>query len=736
MSKQQGNNRLKHLDAAYNFVPLSDWVHIPDWGNQVSHDIPFQDGLSGEIHYELVADSPLLVGGEQEKSGNGPGKVRPVRDADGNYIIPGSSLKGMLRAVTEIAAFGRMRFVDDRMLGLRDISGNAVKGAYMGRLKGKIKSGWLQWDEASGRHQLIPCDFLPLHHRDLENWLGISTPIFAARETVADKFSNWEQYCHDNGKPGYEWELPFRRKEGLAVPDDNGPESGMPVFTMQISDSRDEKGKKRDFIFFNERAEDVVNLSPRDWQDFLRVHEGEPGLPDASKKDMAWPGYWREQYFAGQAMPVFYVESERGYRIGLAYMPKLAGDYGVQDAIGHVSGDHLSQPGVENGYDFADLLFGAVGEDPDDALKGRVSVETARAQGNVAEEAQSPTILNGPKPSYFPSYLQQPTDDSGERLSKGPWVEKLERILQEKNLGPQYITYLDSKNPPARVRGFKRYPARNEKTVGVQPLTAEQKKNTRVQVQLHTLPAGTRFQGRLVFHNLKPEELGALVWILEWGGDAKLRHSQGMGKPFGFGQVHFELNEKASQFRANQNPIQLHRLGPEQRAAWRRQFERTMLTACKEQGEDDWISTSRMKNLLAMADPEASEKWPGQLRHMCLDPDRRRNDFVAAKQARLVLADYARKTEYVPRIEAEGSTPAWLKRMLAEVQEKTGETNQKAVIRRRELAQAVDALEDPDRKRQAAEFIRELMRESFIWDGKLKGAAGEAREVYKRILDE
>ncbi len=56
---------MRAISAPYNFVPLSDYVHIPEWSKRASHDWPFEDGLSGEIHYTLVAESPLLVGGEQ-----------------------------------------------------------------------------------------------------------------------------------------------------------------------------------------------------------------------------------------------------------------------------------------------------------------------------------------------------------------------------------------------------------------------------------------------------------------------------------------------------------------------------------------------------------------------------------------------------------------------------------------------------------------------------------------------
>lgn len=98
------------ITASYNFVPLSSWVHIPEWAAAVSHDLPFEDGLCGELSIEIIAETPILIGSEKAA---GSGAVHPCRLPDGAYAIPGASLKGMIRNVLEIAAFGRMRAVDD-----------------------------------------------------------------------------------------------------------------------------------------------------------------------------------------------------------------------------------------------------------------------------------------------------------------------------------------------------------------------------------------------------------------------------------------------------------------------------------------------------------------------------------------------------------------------------------------------------------------------------------------------
>ena len=42
------------IKAPFNFVPLSDKVFFPDWADKISHDIPFEDGVSGTIELTLT----------------------------------------------------------------------------------------------------------------------------------------------------------------------------------------------------------------------------------------------------------------------------------------------------------------------------------------------------------------------------------------------------------------------------------------------------------------------------------------------------------------------------------------------------------------------------------------------------------------------------------------------------------------------------------------------------------
>ena len=49
------------ITAPYNFVPLNEKVFYPPWSDDVSHDIPFSDGESGEIELKIEAKSPIFI---------------------------------------------------------------------------------------------------------------------------------------------------------------------------------------------------------------------------------------------------------------------------------------------------------------------------------------------------------------------------------------------------------------------------------------------------------------------------------------------------------------------------------------------------------------------------------------------------------------------------------------------------------------------------------------------------
>ena len=746
--------RMKTISAPYNFVPVSDWVHIPEWSKRASHDWPFQDGYSGEIHYKLIAESPLLVGNQQTKAqGNQPGEVRPFKLPGGPYAVPGSSIKGMLRAVVEIAGFGRLRMVDDQKLSVRDLTSGANKiyGSHMTQshyrqgkqvFEPKVKAGWLRFDAAGNTWRITPCQFSRVEHDDLAAYNGKDWWKTVPRKTLMEKYSQWE----DSGKdfevsftPGQVSDhrhgnryLRYSKAQSLGT----GSHYGTLVFTGQPAERvRNKRGRKHmEFIFYDDNETRSFDVPESVWRDFSQIH----GDSDE------WL-YWRSEAW----IPVFYLIEEEGrlHSLGLAMMYRLAYDNSLHDAIRNSSPRHLEEPGEEAGYDMADLLFGAINSrDQNDALRGRVSCELARSiDADKIPQAQPRTILSSPKPSYYPNYIQQTVHNIVE-LS-----------------GQHYKTLMDN---DVKLRGFKRYPARGREKTGVQALADNQSPS--VQVRLHTLPQGVRFAGRVVFHNLKPEELGALLWAMTWGGNKSLRHGLGMGKPFGFGQVRFELDHEQSLLIPNRGP-ESSKLSQEKMEELIESFTGHMEKAAGDQG-GCWQKSPQIVNLMTMADPETAEHLPTgmELRHMCLNSERKINEFVWARQQTkkringemvvlrpkvFVLADYAGATgksvgsaptgntvsppddageESGEGNESAGAASRWLRETFDALKKEHNIPDQQMeqVWRGKPLASAWQAIDDPELKQEVLAQIRQYWKEQGWWDAPPRGAARKARPLY------
>lgn len=155
---------LTQINAPYNFVPLSDTVVTPEWADLVSHDLPFKDGISGALELTIEALSPIMIGGEQKQgTERESGQVKFFKTLKskehphGQYAIPGSSLRGAIRNVFEIATFSKMSRIDNKRYGLRDISTQNVSNSYGERVRGNVKYAFMYLEMANLAYSLAAC---------------------------------------------------------------------------------------------------------------------------------------------------------------------------------------------------------------------------------------------------------------------------------------------------------------------------------------------------------------------------------------------------------------------------------------------------------------------------------------------------------------------------------------------------------------------------------------------------
>ncbi len=640
------------LDAPYNFVPLSKHVHEAESAQDISIDRPFSDGISGVLDLQIDAHSPLCVGDKNRKaSDREPGRVRFFRLPDGTPAIPGSSLRGMIRNVMEIACFGRMNLIDDRRFSLRDLTG-AAKEDYTRALVNKSQAGWLFFDDdPKGKGWKIrPCRFGRITHGEIAALGSIDAHAFSqphggkerrdARERREKKGGGQKDYPAGSAPRKYElWKAgrhpslqvdviegaphsPYRREVPECRISRQGAggrvSRGTLVFTGQPNTR-----KKREFVFLEDQGE-AIPIKGKVWQAFTDIHEDQYA-------SVEWL-YWRDKYFNDKdvtAIPIFYLERDGQVEtidlvdaVGLAMMFKLAGKASTHELRDKVQRRVDDEGGAR--LDLVETIFGKVGEKPGDALRGRVSFGTAVLDNPeaVTFEEHAPTVLGSPKPSYYPTYLRQAFDPARPTHLRS---------------GQRYRTYMSD---DAELAGWKRYPVHATGDACLPPLNEANKQRTAVQIVLESLKArgneAPRFTSRLRFHNLRPFELGAVLWALRFGEQDSLRHSLGMAKPHGFGQIRIRLRDPGLK-----TPLRRNDDEDTTAAACLDAFiERMDAWAKGATGGEGWAASLQVKRLLAMADPQMALQWPAELRHMTLDPANRINEFVDAKKDRVVLAPY------------------------------------------------------------------------------------------------
>ncbi len=579
----------------YNFVPLPPHIVEPEWQDRVSHDLPLQDGLCVEIDVELEAHTPLLVGGRREVQVlKGQPDVQVVHFftlPDGTKAIPGSSVRGMVRGVLELASFSRIRMVHDRQLAARDV-GNRVFRDYGSRFvaqtnrppnagggrrpyASRVLTGWLRFDGHGWK--VHPCQHERVEHRVLN--LGLRFDLLQGINGAndADRMAQWkyerllskapdlrlfagkiDRHHVDDGNIRRVSLLYARCGAVSKKPDTVCTQERRLVVTGQVNN-----GKHREFLFdVNTGA--AIDVPPEVWRAFLDINET-AGRGDES----TYQWLKRKQPFGTLGMPVFYLPDARGgvQHMGLCQMFKLPYPRTLHGYMG-VHGQPAPAPRQR---DFVETLFGT-DVWPDAAaqaaggLKSRVSfgdLVAIEAPAEAPSPFQAPTVLATPKPTFHPTYF------SGL---------------------PELKPLPEGQVPAQQISGVKRYPAQVAKDVNGVP--SAQPGQERVASCLRPVAAGSRFKGRIRLHNVLPQELGAILWVLLWGGEEKLRHALGMARPFGLGQV--SLKVTGMSLRSNDPATS----AAEDVNEYMRSFSDYM-----EGQYNGWRNTPTLRELMAMAKP-------------------------------------------------------------------------------------------------------------------------------------
>jgi hypothetical protein len=185
-------------------------------------------------------------------------------------------------------------------------------------------------------------------------------------------------------------------------------------------------------------------------------------------------------------------------------------EFAVQDVVG------AKPNGTLHGYDLCDIVWGTLDDikkrkvETSIPLKGRVSVGHAFAEGYFMknEDACRKGVLGQPKPTFFPFYVDQTQQKDG------------------------FNTY---DTDGGKLSGRKVYPIHLGAVV---ELPTGSDKNEKVVTRFRPAPQGLTFTCRIVVHNLREVEIGAVLSALTLhGNEGQCFHNMGLAKGYGFGQL-------------------------------------------------------------------------------------------------------------------------------------------------------------------------------------------------------
>ncbi|MGC8779807.1 MAG: TIGR03986 family type III CRISPR-associated RAMP protein [Anaerolineae bacterium] len=639
--RRDREGRLFWAHAPYNFVPLPERMvpaqGLPDLDS-------YGDGLlTGRIECELETCSPLYVRGmmtpddyrdfgekdsealtDEEKRRRALFYSTQAGDVEGHPApaIPGSSLRGMVRALVEIAGFGRVRWVGKEptftfraVAASRDDPLREPYRQVIGAFGRNVRAGYLvqRGEDWFVQPALTPRDmgwpgddaFLKVKERnisgrDLPRYVRLDDPNYRPqihhvrldadiRRSQRDSYVVVSRLAAAKGST--------LRYEGYLVCSGNMKESA--------KDRAQRSPRKSHALVLmpNEKAR-ALKVRRQAIDDYLA------GLTPYQKEQLtAWSGGDSSPNGCLYDLkPVFYVVEGTevvyfGHSPNFRIPARLHGSNRAATPLDFVPDTLRNNPQP----DLADALFGWVEDQdfPQGQRAGRVFFEDARfvsARDGVWLRPEPITlhVLSGPKVTTFQHYL-----------------------VQDRNAGhdpdrKETLAHYGSSPSTTQIRGHKLYWHRGA-SPDIEATPKEQEHESQL-TRIIPIKPGVRFKFAVHFENLRPEELGALWWALTLPGEAgkEYRHKLGMGKPLGMGAVKITprlfLSERRSRegrygklFAGNGWHI-AERSGDG--ASYGQQFERYVLDAMGPSDATRLTQSERIRLLLTMLEwREGADVW-------------------------------------------------------------------------------------------------------------------------------
>lgn len=488
------------VHAPYNFAPFSNKILFPYSGIEElpGHDTLREDLKSGEIQVTMRAETPVFV-----SDGN---KDDPhfFRGANGKQMLPGSTVRGLIRENMQILGFGMIRpgeDLEDYQIYFREMAAASssvdapLKKYYVGALD--IKS---QKSPKTGKNFTIP-------QAVTSGYLHCSSGRYFIQPTsepfirVSRKMKDVQQL---GNAPARVIPVAYRAEGGVAkqiLPANRKTDEmqyGMLLYTGRPV------GKIPNHLYLfpeEDMAATAIPVSPEDILSYKADLESRANSLKAYDSVRFW-----ELPEEGEHKPVFFVRHEGHLYFGMSLFLRIGYQYPLSAGLPKYHREMMEQENIP--LDYPHAILGFAGKEA--SYRSRVSSGDFTVVGDPQEQQKVRAILGGPKPSYYPGYVA----DGKNYNDVDPSSEEDKDRFQ--------------------LRGYKQYWMKPVETTTV----PEGKEN--VGTALRPLPEGTEFIGTIRFQNLTDLELGLLLWSLRL--EEGCFQTVGMGKPYGYGRMKVQID--------------------------------------------------------------------------------------------------------------------------------------------------------------------------------------------------
>ncbi|MCK9222801.1 MAG: TIGR03986 family CRISPR-associated RAMP protein [Limnochordia bacterium] len=489
-------NRFQHVGsvakeragrAPYNFVPPPEEVFTLD-GKAVPDMDGYHDQLfTGWIDYRIECLTDTYIRGMWPLQENRAGVQTEPFSVGKEPVIPGSSLRGMIRTLLEVLSAAPLRQMHDGQLFMRVVGSNPNHQSKSYEPTAKLYAEQMADEKVKAGYLYV----------EGKRWfIRPATPINDDLDAGYAQYRCSEQWKRKEG---------FFRVEGKCV--------------TKFTERREEDCTHRGWLV----CSGSMQKKKRQWV----INEEDPqaeeieiprGDVDAYLESGYTPILEKNKDFIfgqkGRGTPCFFVEwdanGEKHVSFGHTRYFRFPYEKRTVDANPYY--------GVyDDKVDFVQALFGRTASRGKDGAElavwqGRVFFEDAflvepAEKGAYRDKAVRLKILSQPKPTTYQHYLTQSSD----------------KVTQ--------VKHWDSED--ATIRGFKFYWHRPGADYVCR--SREHQGETEHHTYVQPVLRGNVFKGRIRFENLTPDELGGLLTVLDLPEGCA--HKIGMGKPLGLGSI-------------------------------------------------------------------------------------------------------------------------------------------------------------------------------------------------------